>query len=151
MIARESRQTIPTVTMHHATNILLAIAVLAHSLAGCCWHHAHAEESSAETTCCSHRHADETADHGAASHHGKGGSAPGESSPEGCQEGSCVFLRDGGSPSVGAVPMLALDSYATITSNLGPGSLRLALAARHASQPLEPPTRLHLLHQLLLV
>jgi hypothetical protein len=151
MIVREFRQTIPAITMYRMTNILLAIVVLAHSLAGCCWHHAHAAEPSAKTTCCSHLHADETADHGDSDHHSKDGSVPGESSPDGCQEGSCVFLRDGGAPSVGTMPMLALDSYAPIASDPGLGSVRLALAACHASQPLAPPTRLHLLHQLLLV
>jgi hypothetical protein len=52
---------------------------------------------------------------------------------------------------VEVTPVLALDSSAMLASEIGLGALRIARAAGHASQPLAPPARLHLLHQILLI
>lgn len=129
--------------MNRPITLLLAIVVLAHSLAGCCCHHAHAEVSDEATTCSTHEHCHE---HGN-SDDGTESDPPGEP----CDEGSCVFVQGDGSPLVELTSVLALDGSVATADEVGLDSLRISRAAYPDSQDLAPHTRVHLLHQILLI
>ncbi len=129
--------------MNRTVTLLLAIVVLAHSLAGCCCHHAHAAELGGPATCSSHEHCHE---HGH-SDDGTDSEAPAKS----CNEGSCVFVRGDSVQSVELNLVLALDGCAATADEVGLDNLRIARCAHGDSQHLAPHTRLHLLHQILLI
>lgn len=130
--------------MNRPLSILLAIVVLAHSLAGCCSHHAHAVDPGVPTTCTAHEHCRE---------HGDSGSGTDSEHPAStCDEGSCVFMRGEGSPSIVDLSVaLALDGCVATVSEISLENLGITRAAYPDSQELAPHTRLHLLHQILLI
>jgi hypothetical protein len=131
--------------MSHPITLLLAIVMSAHSLAGCCCHHAHAAESDAPATCCTHehRHEHENSD--------DGDPADGNSPAQTCDEGSCVFMRSSQSPSIELSLALSLDGCTAIINETGLDKLRVARAAYPDFQNLALHTRLHLLLQILLI
>jgi hypothetical protein len=153
MIVREFRQFIPSGFMKRLITLLLAIVVLAHSVAGCCCHHAHAAESDAPATCCSHehRHEHENSDDGTDSRPNDGDPGDGNSPAQSCDEGSCVFMRSGQSPSVELTLALALDCCLVDVNEVGLDQLPDTLADYPDSQDLAPHTRLHLQLQILLI
>ncbi len=127
--------------MNRPITLSLAIVVLAHSLAGCCSHHAHASVLGEANACSTHEHEHGHSDDGTKS------DSPGQP----CDEGSCVFVRGDGSPSVEMTLVLALDCCAATADKVALDSLRIARAAYPDSQELAPHTRIHLLHQILLI
>ena len=129
--------------MNRTVTLLLAIVVLAHSLAGCCCHHAHAAEAGVPATCTAHEHCHEHGD----SDNGTDSEHPAST----CNEGSCVFVRGEGSPSIDMAVALALDGCVATVSEISLDNLRITRAAYPDSQDLAPHTRLHLLHQILLI
>jgi len=75
---------------------LLIASLLAHTVLGCCWHHAHgsecAEESAGDTPHCHAEHAP----HAAAGHHDAAQAVAGEFSqhlPAPCDELDCAFIK----------------------------------------------------------
>ena len=129
--------------MNRTVTLLLAIVVLAHSLAGCCCHHAHAAEAGVPATCTAHEHCH---DHGD-SEEGTDSDRPAKT----CDEGSCVFVRGDGSVSIDMSVALALNGCVAILCENSLEDLRVSRAAYPDSQDLTPHTRLHLLHQILLI
>lgn len=122
--------------------ILTAAVMLGHALAGCCWHHAHASDTVAQA--CSHdEHGHEHGEQQKDSHDDHHGTS--------CQEGSCVFVRGDGPIAVDQPSLLAIDFCVLPTTACPQAALRLARAEYTASQDLAPPSRLHLLHQILLI
>lgn len=129
--------------MNRPITLLLATVVLAHSLAGCCFHHAHAAEVGAPVACSAHEHCHE---------HGHSDDGTHSDPPvKSCHEGICVFLRGDGSSSVDISLAVALDACIATVSDLSLDNLRLARTAYPDFQDLAPHTRLHLLHQILLI
>jgi hypothetical protein len=129
----------PLNSMNRTVSLMLAIVVLAHSLAGCCCHHAHAAEAGAPATCTAHEHGD--SDEG----------TDGENPAKTCSEGSCVFVRGEGSPSIDLSVAFALDGCVAILCENSLEDLRISRTAYPDSQGLAPHARLHLLHQILLI
>lgn len=121
--------------------LLTAAVLLAHALLGCCWHHAHASAGGVAEPCSHDGH-----EHG----HSDDGT---ESEPPGqpCDEGSCVFVRGDGSPSVEMTLAHALVGCIATAPEVALDSLRIARASYPDSQELAPHTRIHLLHQILLI
>ncbi len=129
--------------MNRPITLLLAIVVLAHSLAGCCSHHAHAAVAGVPATCTAHELCHE---------HGDSNDGTDSEHPDStCNEGSCVFVRGEGSPSIDLSVALALDDCVATVSEISLDNLRISRAAYPDSQDLAPHTRLHLLHQILLI
>ena len=129
--------------MNRSISLLLAIVVLAHSLAGCCCHHAHAASGGAPVACSDHEHCDE--------HGGAGDGSDGDGPSKSCDEGNCVFLRGEGSPSIDFSLVLALEGCVASAGELSLDNFLVTRAAYPDSQDLAPHTRLHLLHQILLI
>lgn len=125
--------------MNRLLSILLAIVVLAHSLAGCCAHHAHAAQAVEVATCCEHDR-DNSGD-------GSGGEQPGDS----CDEGSCVFLGGASSSSIESDLAVSFDGCVTVANRLGLNRLQFAQSWLIGSHEPAPHARLHLLHQILLI
>jgi hypothetical protein len=129
--------------MNRPLTLLLAIVVLAHALAGCCWHHAHAADGGAPVACSDHAHCHE---HGGAE---EGDNGDGPAKP--CDEGNCVFVRGQGSPSIDFSLALALEGCVASAGELSLDDFLVTRAAYPDTQDLAPHTRLHLLHQILLI
>ena len=129
--------------MNRPFSLLLAVVVLAHSLAGCCCHHAHAGTSSETTVGRTHEHCHE--------HEHSGGRTESDPPGEPCDQGSCVFVRDAGAPSLDLTSVFALGGFLATADEVGLDSLRTGLAAYPAAQDLAPHTRIHLLYQILLI
>jgi hypothetical protein len=129
--------------MNRPITLLLAVVVLAHSLAGCCSHHAHASVPDEVSACSTHEHCHE---HGASEDGTKS-----DPSDQPCDESSCVFVRGESSQSIELTLNLALDCCVLTADEVGLDSLRIARASYPDSQELAPHTRLHLLHQILLI
>ena len=138
-------------SMHPIFSSLFAAALLGHALLGCCWHHAYrcvrcettAAEVSPAMACCRH-HADE---------HQRTDQVP--AGPCKCHFeccGPCTYLptpkapteKHGSDSPIGIVPpSSALTAHLDAASAVG----QFAGSPGHA----EPPLRLHLLHQILLI
>jgi len=129
--------------MHRPIPLMLAFVVLAHSLAGCCYHHAHAAAPDESTACSAHEHCH---DHGNSD---DGTNSDPQDKP--CEEGSCVFVRGDGSPTFEPTLVLALDGCVTTASESSLDMLRTSLVGYPESQDLSPHTRIHLQHQILLI
>ncbi len=129
--------------MNRSIALLLTLVVLAHSLAGCCSHHAHAAEAEVAHKCCEAHGHDHEED-------GRGNQDGNHDAPaKQCDEGSCTFLR--GSSSAVDFGLLFAHSSAILVEEPAQHSLNFAEVARLDSETVEPPTRLHLLHQILLI
>lgn len=79
-------------------NLLLSVSLLAHTVLGCCWHHAHGQECAAETASpAAHCHAEHATDGCGADHHGTPSLAVCESHDHSasCDEPDCSFVRTG--------------------------------------------------------
>ena len=136
---------------------LTILAMLVHSLAGCCTHHAHAATASfasaspvaSMSTCgCCHHAGDPAGDH--AADHESEQSPSGEQCPTGdqCNEGRCVFV---GSAAV-VLPVLALCGPACWIAPDAVGDSGFCSHARFdADVGLRPPATLIELHQILLI
>lgn len=127
--------------MNRLLSILLATVVLAHSLAGCCAHHAHAAQTVEVATCCEHEHERE---------HSEDGSG-GEQSSDSCDEGSCVFLGGDSSSSIESDLAVSFDGCVTVANRIGLDRLQFAQSWLIGSHEPAPHARLHLLHQILLI
>lgn len=145
--------------MHRCVSLLLLLVVLAHSLAGCCWHHCHAAEvapNAADGCCHGHRHdgalarnASHVAEHDRAAEH-QCADASQHGPARACDEAACVFVRGKNFPElsrllglVGLVQLLPpLSAIATPDD-----SIRLCEDSGGGVSS----TRLHLLHQILLI
>lgn len=142
--------------------ILAAVAVLAHSVVGCCWHHTHSacahhaslaahdsDDGEHKHALCNHEHgAHESCEH---EHVDRGVSCPsGAPGKHSCDEGRCWMMASGG----GQGPAYRLASLPLVCGSLVKISLlatsaeRQALVAPHADG--SRPT-LVALHQILLV
>lgn len=130
--------------MNRSLILLLTFVVLAHSLVGCCHHHAHAAAPGKKTSCC-------TA-HGHSHSHGQSKKSDDQKAPAKlCCEASCVFVRGDGPVKLDLSLMLALDCWATASSDVLLDSLQCASELRDDAACIPPPARLHLLHQILLI
>lgn len=129
--------------MNRSIALLLTLVLLAHSLAGCCSHHAHAAGSEVADQCCeTHEHghehdgdANREGDHGDPSKH--------------CDEGSCTFLRE--AASTVDFGLLFAQCSAILAEHKAEPSLNFAEVPRFDAETVGPPTRLHLFHQILLI
>ena len=125
--------------------LMTAAVLLAHSLVGCCWHHAHASAGGVARACAHDEH-----------EHGHDDGAPQDESDHEhqstiCQEGNCVFVRGDGPVPIDQSSILAIDCFVVQASAITQAELRIVRAEYSASQDLAPPSRLHLLHQILLI
>ena len=78
-------------------HILTAVAMLTHSVVGCCWHHGH------DSSCTEHstgyvavNHAEEDAAHAKCSHHDVGATTDNcvnDSHAQACDEERCTFIK----------------------------------------------------------
>lgn len=126
--------------------VLITVAVLlAHSLLGCCWHHAHASAGGGSQACAHDGHG-----HGHEHGNGQDGSK-GEHQHTTCQEASCVFVRGDGPSPIDQSSVLSIDCPVVPASAITRAELRIVRAEYLDSQDLAPPSRLHLLHQILLI
>lgn len=126
--------------MNRSFALLLTVVMVAHSLAGCCCHHAHAAE----------------ADRAAACSHAEHGHEPGEEhdqstpTPQPCGEQECVFVRGDGGPAVDLVALRAVDQ-ALVMADCPSVEPISRTSWWHVNSVFAPPERLHLLHQILLI
>ena len=128
--------------MNRPIALLLTLVLLAHSLAGCCSHHAHAAGAEVADNCCA-THGHDHEENGRGNHNGDHGAPVRQ-----CDEGSCTFLRGSAAVDFG---LLFAHCSAILVEDAAQHSLNFAEVARLDSNPVEPPTRLHLLHQILLI
>lgn len=123
--------------MHAMIALLTALHVLLHSLAGCCWHHAHSGEqaeapSQVQQVC--HRHAEHSHEAGHSSSH--------EQPPtEDCEGAKCVYTATKPAFSADSVDLLSVP--APVLAWLGEPAA-LAMVSRNHSDPscAGPPSRL---------
>jgi hypothetical protein len=133
--------------------ILLMFQLLTHGVAGCCWHHEHADHAKdgptavaytdvAEKTCCHHQHAapdpSEPAD---SKQH-----APDDDS---CAESKCVLDISRHRVDL-EIPDFVLDFVLATRASASPINIRSA-RRQECVTDIEPPLRLHALHQVLLI
>lgn len=146
--------------MHPILSSFVAAMLSIHALLGCCWHHAHgcivcelvmheaaSPQVSPKASCCHHEHN--------AAPHEPSHQDPTHQAPCECQidcRGTCAFLPTPRAPAIDRDSAPA-DCFvaclpAIATSRIGP-----SLSWQFGSGPaqLEPPLRLHLLHQILLI
>lgn len=127
---------------------LVAASLLIHAAIGCCWHHAHdaecGNEACAEQTASTdggqHDDCDSSSGHG--DHH-----AP----CKGHCEGTCHYLSVQKTQVEVIAPHLPLDFAAVIPATCDVHVAALVHAERSYESVAEPPLRLHLLHQILLI
>jgi len=147
--------------MHRAISLLLSVVMLAHALMGCCGHHAHAAEPGT-TDCAAHAHqhamgCQHAADHGktlgkiTGDGHEQNIAVAAEYSNSACGEASCVYLRGDAPVTVEFTQMLAVDAALVPGTSAALVELNAVYRVEPGSQTLAPPTRLHLLHQILLI
>jgi hypothetical protein len=135
--------------MHAFLSGLLASALFVHAIYGCCWHHAQCTPTcnhaiactTTETECC---------DHSTAPAEGNQPQPPCDDQRD-CQ-GVCNYLPSHKTQLDSPLDLAALDFPESLPAN---ASAQL-VAIRAAGEPcdprvFEPPLRLHLLHQLLLI
>ena len=124
--------------MHALTlNLLLTASLLAHTVLGCCWHHAHGgEECAAETDApAAHCHADHASDGCGADHHATPSLAACDSHDHpACDEPDCTFVKAGSSSPVLA-QSTALAVLLTPAPVLAPARHLLDRAADDGSAP----------------
>jgi hypothetical protein len=135
--------------MHAAVSSLMVAVLAVQTVFGCCWHHAHWHlhcnrsrvEAAAPVKCC-HHHQHES---------------PGQPSPEPCQnhdecQGLSVFLLPQKLQIEASHCITAFD-IAAIVPSLADGQVATGFfgADVACSSSIEPPLRLHLLHQTLLI
>jgi hypothetical protein len=122
---------------------LTAAVLFAHSVLGCCWHHAHTCQHDTASAVCDENHAH--ADHGSpgsegTSHHNTGI----------CTKEKCVFVRPSIDPMAEGAEMVAISIFGLLpTSDVGLKPVLFSSEWRECSPPL--PVRLHLAHQVLLI
>ena len=75
--------------MNPLTHVTL-VAMLLHSLLGCCWHHGH-ESVAEQAVVCHHDHRHRDADHHDADH-GKPDESSHPAGPEECEASACVYV-----------------------------------------------------------
>lgn len=130
---------------------LVAASLLIHAVIGCCWHHAQDEasccnevaaEQAVDAGCCHHDHGDRSSqEHGQPSH------APCKSH---CQ-GLCTYLPVQKSQLDHQQLQAALD-FAIIAPATGDAQMAAGFCfARAHETSAEPPLRLHLFYQILLI
>lgn len=122
--------------------LLTAAIMLGHAIAGCCWHHAHAWDAVGQT-CVHDEHGHQHGEQPADPHN--------DHQPGSCQEGPCVFVRGDSPVDVDQQSLPAIDCCIQPLTICSQTELRLVRAEYTASQDLAPPSRLHLLHQILLI
>ena len=132
--------------------ILATLQLLAHALAGCCWHHGHyaaesltvATHSLAAKKYCSHsehRHA-EPASNEDEQHDG---------APDSCSEPRCVFIVVGDSGStLHLLDLAPLSVIPAIVADAA-GSVDQSLVDSLSEHDVGPPVRLHAFKQVLLI
>ena len=130
--------------------ILATLQLLAHALAGCCWHHGHVSAGSSTAThsvaanaCCSHsqsRHADPS------SHEGE----QNEGAPDSCSEPRCVFIPVGETSSTHLLDLAPLFVFPATDTGSARSEER-ALVDSLFEHDVGPPVRLHALKQVLLI
>lgn len=125
--------------MNRLSTLVVTLVLLAHSLVGCCSHHAHAKDAGATAACC-HDHVHDSS---------TPASTP-QAPTEGCSEGSCVFLR-GDSPAALDLSAALAVRYALPRTETSQPARRIACALILESEDVAPSLRLHLLHQILLI
>jgi len=141
--------------MHGLLHKLALGLVLLHILGGCCYHHAHA----ATPDCCREGHHDEADHHAPAhqepAHHGRGepccptdGRAP---EREGCDESQCVFVVPETGRAARLLGPLCAEAALSAPPAVIPDGSPIAARSRPPSTFGEPPGRLHLIFQVLLM
>ena len=127
--------------MHRLTAYLTTTLLFAHTLLGCCSHHAHGSIGPASAPFCQVQHQD---DNGAKCDHSHKGDPI-------CEGNKCVFVRP---VRVQPGDFVAWSQFAWVLTSLG--DLGAAMGTSPASLPLSPhgqmlPVRLHLANQVLLI
>jgi hypothetical protein len=134
----------PTGFLPHLTAALLA----AHTLLGCCWHHAHACGRECEPASSVHASDAPEADdaHRCGADNSQSGQHRGLNE---CRGSSCVFLRTSECELDG--DQFDLPALACLDAGGSPLCAAAVLQPRFAADALLPPLRLHLAHQVLLL
>jgi hypothetical protein len=125
------------------TSSLMAAALLAHALLGCCWHHAHAcvtNRAEQITECSGHE----------AEHSHPGDSSRHDSHQHQCAASACVFLRAEGQP-ISALPAAWAVDLVCPVQNTQPTPESGCSTYLVDSGQVPTPLRLHLLLQILLI
>jgi hypothetical protein len=118
-------------------NLLLSASLLAHTVLGCCWHHAHGQKCANETAVpAAHCHADHGSDDCGADHHGAPSLSVCDSHEhhDSCDEPDCSYVNAGSSKPVLA-QSTALAVLLTPASISAPARHVLDRAADHCSAP----------------
>lgn len=141
---------------------LTTLVLLAHSLLGCCWHHAHAcadeccptpAPTAAACLCNEHQHPHCQPDPEDGGQHPDHGPFPHQhhDADHACQASRCTFLRTEVSPRLvqaELASLLPLDSWRTIETPLPP---LFRLEVDEPATLSAPPLRAHLLFGVLLI
>ena len=130
--------------MRFVISLTTAIAFLAHAILGCCAHHVHAAE---ETTCSQHEAVQSGHYHAAESPKDSPKDSP--CPAERCNGSHCVFMAAGKVElakvtTVALLPVSTSDSIAHFRDPLGTTVI-------DTGGLIEPPVRLHLFNQVLLI
>jgi hypothetical protein len=151
--------------MHAIISSFVAAILSIHALLGCCWHHARgcevcettirgvaSSEVSPETSCCHHVTGHRPQPDDACG----GGHRPSHSGPCKCRIdccGSCAFLPAPRALEIAQVSGHGDDCLVACLPAImaGPSTPSLFWRLVSGPTPMEPPLRLHLLHQILLI
>ena len=149
--------------MHAVLSILMAAALIVHAVLGCCWHHAHdcvrcdnpiahvpglTAKTSDQVACCKHHH-------GAGPEASEGQQEQPSQEPCKCRfecRGVCAYLPPQKTQIDSPELVVAFD-YAIVAPMRAGVPIAPALSWELAGNlaNVEPPLRLHLLHQMLLI
>ena len=122
---------------------LVATSLLIHAAIGCCWHHAHVD------TCCDDSQVEQPVD-ADGHHHGEQGDHSHGPCKDHCQ-GTCHYLPVQKAQVDTLVLHTPLDFAAVVPATCDVHVVALLHADRTHESAAEPPVRLHLFQQLLLI
>jgi len=135
--------------MHGLLHKLAMGVVLLHTLGGCCVHHAHA----AAPECCQDKGHDHTADHDACHGGGESCCPNDKDAPHSgeCDESQCVFVVPETGGAARLVGPLCTDAVVSVPAVAVSAESPAPSWFRPLSCCRRPPTRLHLIFQVLLI
>ncbi len=124
--------------MNSVSSILTLVAVLVHSVLGCCWHHEHACDFGHDHELAVAVHSHDSEDHDHHRHHQDGDDEPApeddHSGHDGCEDGSCNVVFG---PRVDVKAQLDATMYLPVLSTAT--FLVIAIQSHHGGVPCESP------------